>query len=87
MEGYSASFIKGDGSERKMNFVRLKDLPLERIPQKKTESAPRAVKPGMELVWDIDAGGFRMFNWRTILGEAQTIEVEVEKLPPVVVAS
>lgn len=63
------TFLKKDGTRRFMRFYSLKDMSDgERaslgIPAKSSRPAP-AVEPGAELVWDIDAQGFRVFNWNT----------------------
>ena len=58
------TFIKTNGEERQMNFVRLKNLPADFVDKNTTGtgSVPNLVE-GMELVWDLDASGFRVFNW------------------------
>lgn len=67
---YNKKFIKKDGSERKMRFVRLSELSMEdydvySIPPP-SGSAPRKYAEGNELVWDLDSNDFRIFNWNTV---------------------
>lgn len=75
MKSYIASFRKKDGSVRMMNFARLKDLPPGFLNDKVKGKKPPVLNEGAELVWDLDTNEFRVFNWNTILGEAQEKEV------------
>lgn len=68
-EIYEREFVKRDGSRRRMRFYRLGSMtPSERealgIPPPSARPS-RPLPEGSELVWDIDARGFRVFNWRT----------------------
>jgi hypothetical protein len=68
---YTKKFIKKDGSERKMRFVRLSELTysdydIYSIPPP-TGSAPRKYAEGNELVWDLDCEDFRIFNWKSVI--------------------
>jgi hypothetical protein len=68
---YEEQFLKKDGSVRKMRFYKISELSLaERaaasIPAP-TEGKRPQLADGSELVWDIDAQGFRVFNWNTVL--------------------
>jgi len=64
------TFIKANGEERQMNFVRLDNLP-ESFMDKNTLGTGTApnLSEGQELVWDLDASGFRVFNWNTAVGD------------------
>ena len=75
---YSATFVKSSGQERKMHFVRYSDLPESFLQENvKGKKAPRAYKNGSELVWDLDSGGFRTFNWNTVSGPIENGEVNL----------
>ena len=68
MEG---TFVKKDGTSRKMRFYRLGGMtPQERaalgIPPP-SERPHMPIPDGSELVWDVDKKGFRVFNWQTSL--------------------
>jgi len=66
MQAYKATFIKKDGSEREMFFCRLKDIPNEFITSRLGGNGDAKNYPeGMELVWDLEADNFRVFNWKT----------------------
>ena len=55
MKAYIGTFIKKNGEERTMKFVRLQDLPEKFITSKvKNTGAKRTLKEGLELVWDTD---------------------------------
>ena len=64
------TFIKANGEERQMNFVRLTNLPDGFVDKNTigTGTAPNLTE-GQELVWDLDASGFRVFNWNTAIGD------------------
>lgn len=69
---YNKTFVKKDGSERVMNFVRLTELSIEDYntlcipPPSSTPSAKRKYGEGMEVVYDLDANDFRCFNWNAV---------------------
>jgi len=74
MNGYHAWFTKANGDEREISFIRMPDLPETFLEEKvKNTGRKRVLKEGMELVWDVQAHGFRTFNWDTVVGEVQEI--------------
>jgi hypothetical protein len=75
MKSYLANFRKKDGSLRNMHFAKLKDLPPGFLDAKVKGKKPPVLNEGAELVWDLDAQEFRVFNWNTALGEIQEKEV------------
>ena len=64
---YRKTFVKKDGTERTMRFVRLSELTAndyeEMLIPPPTGSAPRKYAEGNELVWDVEVNNFRIFNW------------------------
>tara|TARA_R110002020_G_scaffold472307_1_gene700173 strand:+ start:322 stop:606 length:285 start_codon:yes stop_codon:yes gene_type:complete len=77
----TATFLKKNGDERKMSFVKLDDLPKEFLSSHlKGSNRKSGLSEGMEIVWDIDSKGFRVFNWNTIVGEAIVGEVNSKKI-------
>lgn len=75
MKSFIATFRKKDGSIRKMNFAKLKDLPPEFLAGKvKGKSAPQ-LKEGHELVWDLEINEFRIVNWTTLIGDIEEKEI------------
>ena len=76
---YTATFVKSNGDNRQMNFVRLNDLPETFLSGKiKGTGKQRTLNEGQEVVWDLDNNGFRVFNWKTIVGEAVTNNVTLD---------
>jgi hypothetical protein len=69
---YKKTFIKKDGNERVMRFVRLAELTNSDYdnysipPPNSTPSAKRNYAEGMEVVWDLEANDFRCFNWKAV---------------------
>ena len=63
------SFIKKNGEEREMHFVKLDDLPEDFLKQQlKGSDKKRNLEEGLEVVWDLEKNGFRVFNWNTDMG-------------------
>ena len=76
---YTATFVKANGDNREMNFVRLNDLPESFLNGKiKGNGSQRTLNEGQEVVWDLDNSGFRVFNWKTVVGEAVTNNVTLD---------
>tara|TARA_A200000159_G_scaffold151250_1_gene161247 strand:- start:2094 stop:2399 length:306 start_codon:yes stop_codon:yes gene_type:complete len=77
MIGYSGTFVKSNGDERTMTFVKLADLPAGFLDGKVKGDNPTArqnnLSEGLELVWDVDTNAFRVYNWNTAIGETTTI--------------
>jgi len=67
MKAYKGKFKKKDGSEREMVFAKIRDIVKvnsDFIAVKITgDGSSRNYGPGQELVWDIEADDFRIFNW------------------------
>ena len=77
MKAYIGTFIKKNGEERTMKFVRLQDLPEKFITSKvKNTGVKRTLKEGLELVWDTDQSEFRIFNWSTTRGDIDETEID-----------
>ena len=77
---YTATFVKTNGENREMKFVKLNDLPNNFLDGKiKNKDKQRALTEGHEVVWDIDKNGFRIFNWNTIVGEAEKNEINFQQ--------
>jgi len=63
---YRGTFSKSNGELRTMFFVRSKDLPTTFVETNtKGTGKQRTLKEGLETVWDLQAQGWRTFNWRT----------------------
>jgi len=77
MKAYKGSFTKKDGSERAMVFTRIDDLPQAFVASKIVGAGAEQQYPdGMELVWDLEADNFRIFNWKTSIGITDKFDIE-----------
>ena len=73
MIGYRGTFVKSNGEERTMSFVKLGDLPQGFLESVTNGGAQRNLAEGQELVWDVDANAFRIYNWNTAIGDTTAI--------------
>tara|TARA_Y100000310_G_C20473480_1_gene711241 strand:+ start:493 stop:909 length:417 start_codon:yes stop_codon:yes gene_type:complete len=62
---YTGTFVKQNGESRTMTFIKGTDVPSGVF---KGTSGVRKLNEGYEVVFDINAGGVRMFNWNTVKG-------------------
>jgi len=63
---YRGSFTKTSGDLRTMFFVRTEDMPSSFITENTAGTGKtRNLKEGLETVWDLQATGWRTFNWKT----------------------
>ena len=77
---YTATFVKTNGENREMKFIKLNDLPNNFLDGKiKNKDKQKTLTEGHEVVWDIDKNGFRIFNWNTIVGEAERNEINFQQ--------
>lgn len=77
MKVYNGTFLKKNGEERKMTFVKIDDLPTQFMEGKvKGNRKPVTLAEGLELVWDVDKSEFRIFNWNTVKGDIHEEIVE-----------
>jgi len=83
MKIHEGIFKKKNGDHRLMKFIRTGDLPQEFIQKiTKSGSIPPAdhLPEGMEIVWDVNASAFRIFNWRTVVGDVTEIPAKPDML-------
>jgi len=75
---FKGTFVKKDGTQRDMEFVKLSDIP-ENVQQSLfTTGKPAAQLPDtMYRVWDLGADGVRTFNTATQVGDLRESEQEV----------
>lgn len=77
MKAYRGTFKKKNGESRNMLFAKLRDLPENFLAQHVTGAGSEREYPdGLELVWDIEADNFRVFNWKTIEEHPQEIYID-----------
>ena len=75
-------FKKKDGQSRKMKFLKISDMSEDHknkiglTPDK--ESKKKKLAEGSEMVYDVEARDFRVFNWATVTAEVTQEEMEIE---------
>ena len=63
-----------------MKFVRLEDVPKEFLDTRiKAGSKERVMPKGMELVWDVEAEDFRVFNYSSQVGALMEVAFSQEE--------
>jgi len=73
---YAGMFKKKNDDLRHMTFVKLDDVPETFLSTKIKEGTKERTMPkGMELVWDLDAADFRVFNYSSQVGDLREIEM------------
>ena len=79
---YQGTFVKKDGSQRTMKFIKTKDLPNEFLSARlKGTGKQNNLGESKELVWDLDHQGFRVFNYETTVGKvSKYADINEEKL-------
>ncbi len=81
MKAYKGSFKKKNGEIRKMLFAHLKDLPESFLEAKITGSgAEKSYPEGMQLVYDLEEDGFRIFNYSTQIGRLEQVKLDEDLL-------
>jgi len=62
---YTGTFTKRNGQSRTMTFVKNADIPQSFI----GSGAPPRLSQGEEVVYDVNAKGYRVFNHNTVQGQ------------------
>jgi len=80
--GYKGTFLKKDGTERSMFFAYKEHLTEGMLDEifdgdQPDFSTQRKLPEGMELVYDIEAFDWRIFNKSTQIGELEPYEIEM----------
>ncbi len=74
---HKGKFVKRDGKIRHMVFARIDDLPSTFVASKIVGAGQEQQYPdGLELVWDMEADNFRVFNWNTTRDDVHTFELD-----------
>ena len=77
MKVYKGKFKKKSGESREMTFARLIDLPQKFLSERVQGAGSEQSYPdGMELVWDLEADNFRIFNWNTTEGKTHQLSID-----------
>lgn len=77
MKAYKGTFKKKNGESRDMVFARLLDLPQKFLDERVQGAGSEQQYPeGMELVWDLEADNFRVFNWNSAENDPKEFDVD-----------
>ena len=76
MKAYKATFTKKNGELRTLTFAKINDLPVGFLPESKGEKKAN-LNEGMELVWDLERSGYRVFNNTTVIGKIEEFETQI----------
>ena len=83
MRAFTGTFVKKNGETRTMSFARLDDLPTTFLNTQFTgNGTQRTLEEGLELVWDLENNGFRVFNHNAVVGavtEYTHVDSNIEK--------
>ena len=77
MRAYKATFTKKNGDVRTMTFAKVTDVPASVLPESKG-GRETSFKEGLELVWDLERGGYRVFNWQAVVGKVEEFETQIK---------
>jgi hypothetical protein len=82
MIAYTGTFVKKDGTERTMTFIKVEELPAEFLETKLKNTGRKVnIAEGSKVVYDVQAKEFRIFNYNTLVG--QLTESKVDTIQPV----
>ena len=77
MKAYKGTFKKKNGESRNMVFARLLDLPQKFLDDKvQGAGSEQQYTEGMELVWDLEADKFRVFNWKSAESDPKEFDID-----------
>jgi len=77
---YTGMFKKKNNELREMTFMKLSDIPTAFLETKiKAGSKDRVMPKGMELVWDVKAKDFRVFNYSSQVGTLDEVAFSEEE--------
>ncbi len=77
MKAYKGTFKKKNGESRQMTFAKLADLPEQFLETRIIGAGSEQNYPeGMELVWDLEADNFRIFNWKSADDSPKEFEID-----------
>ena len=82
MRAFKGTFKKKNGESRDMLFAKISDLPQEFLDSEIGHGAgsEQTYAEGMELVWDLEADNYRVFNWATIVSDPKELSIDEGKV-------
>ena len=77
MRAFKGTFKKKNGESRNMVFAKISDLPQSFLSTIVLGTGSEQSYPvGMELVWDLEADNYRVFNWATIESDPKELSID-----------
>ena len=77
MRAFKGTFKKKNGESRNMVFAKISDLPQSFLSTTVLGAGSEQSYPeGMELVWDLEADNYRVFNWATIVSDPKELSID-----------
>ena len=78
MRAFKGTFKKKNGESRDMLFAKISDLPQAFLDSEIGHGAgsEQTYAEGMELVWDLEADNYRVFNWTTIESDPKELSID-----------
>jgi hypothetical protein len=82
MRAFKGTFKKKNGESRDMLFAKISDLPQSFLDSEVGHGAgsEQTYAEGMELVWDLEADNYRVFNWATIVSDPKELSIDEGKV-------
>ena len=82
MRAFKGTFKKKNGESRDMLFAKISDLPQTFLDSEIGHGAgsEQTYAEGMELVWDLEADNYRVFNWATIVADPKELFIDEGKV-------
>jgi len=75
-------FLKKDGQSRKMKFLKISDMTQDQLDKigltQDKQTKKKQLAEGSEMVYDVEARDFRIFNWKTTTSDVIQEEMEIE---------
>ena len=85
MKYYETIMLKKDGTSRTIKFIYVEEFQNLTLKEKQflnlkdlKDTTARNLQEGSKLVFDIEAKGFRVVNFNSLLSEIQELEVKYE---------
>ena len=77
MRAFKGTFKKKNGESRDMLFAKISDLPMSFLNTTVLGAGSEQSYPeGMELVWDLEADNYRVFNWNSVESNPQELSID-----------
>jgi hypothetical protein len=77
MRAFKGTFKKKNGESRDMLFAKISDLPQSFLSTMvRGAGSEQSYPAGMELVWDLEADNYRVFNWNSVESDPKELSID-----------